>query len=297
VKTRASVLLVLALALPAAAQGPRPETRPDPRAELRNLELFLSRAADRIARPSAFIMGDAACRGYRIEGVGAVFVIPPRAMRSRNVVVWRMPQMQAPRPPRDRRLQVVEQQAELLQRDAARQHAEVERAMDEVQRELARRIALAQAQGTPMPGPAPAAPTPAAAAVPAAPAAPVPPAPPEAPEAPEAPTTPTAIAPPPWALWFETDDEFEAEAPAETVVPRMRAAIVETLAAHGPELRGLRPDETIATAVEFVPSFPFGSGEPEKTLVIRIRKKDLDDVQSGRLSAEQLKARVESVEY
>ncbi len=269
--------LLLALALPLAAEEPKAA---DPRVELRQLEVALARAADRVASPNVFALNEAECRGYRIAGVGAVFVLPPRALRPRSLLVWRVPEAQAPRTPRPRdpRIRVVERQAVELQREAERTHAEVERAIDEMRREIERRRAAElRAAGITPPG------------LPSAPVAPLPPAPAEAPEAPPP--------PPPWAMWLEAGDGLESEAPAESVVPRMRASLIEVLAEHGLLLQGLRPEETIAAAVDFVPSFPFGGSRPEKTLVLRVKKKDLEDRRSGKISPEQLRTRIEVVEY
>jgi hypothetical protein len=227
-----------------------------------------------------FALTGAECRGYRIAGVGAVFVLPPRAVRSRGVVVWRQVQRPSRLAPPDRQLRVVELQAEELQREAARTHAEVERALAAVQREIERRRA---------------APARVAAAEPSAPEAPLPP---EAPPGPLPP--PPAVAPlppaPPWSLWLEAGDLEEQEAATEAVIGRMRAALVEALAAHAAAI-GLRGDETLAAAIDFVPSLPLGSARPDRTLVLRVRKKDLDERRAGRIDADQLKARIEAAEY
>jgi hypothetical protein len=246
----------------------------DPRAELAPLEQALSQAADQIARPNVFALTGAECRGYRIEGLGAVFVLPPRAVRSRHLAVWRV----APAhrgATRDRQIRVIELQAEELQREAARTHAQVERAIAEVQREVDRRRAATERSAS----------APAPVAAPSPPDVPAPPLPP----------------PPPWSRWLEAgpsdEDEDEQEAPADAVVARMRAALVEALAEHAPALSGLRVGETIAVAIDFVPSFPFGPARPDKTLVVRVRKKDLDERRAGRIGIEQLKSRIEAVEY
>jgi hypothetical protein len=274
-----AALLLLVVAPAAAQSDQKPAATPDPRADLRILEAALARAADGVARPSPFVLAGHECRGYRIEGLGAVFVLPPRALRSSNAVVWRLPRRGAPHGAHDREIRIVERQAEELQREAARTHAEVERAMAEMQRELERRLqadvraALAGASAAP-PAPAP-------------PAAPAPPLTPEAPMPPA----------PPWALWFEAGESEEAEAPTEVVVERMRDALAATLAEHGMALRGLRPEETIAAAVDFVPSFPFDGGRGEKTLVLRVKKRDLEESEAGRIGPDQLRARIEVVEY
>lgn len=254
-----------------------------PRAELTRLEQALSRAADSAAQPHVFALTGAECRGYRIDGLGAVFVLPPRALRSRTVV-WRTPVGPSGMAPRDRQIRVIELQAQELQREAARTHAEVERAIAEVQREVAkRRSASARPVGASTPPPA---------------EAPAPPAAPEAspatpPEEPDAPLPPA----PPWIRWLEAELPQEQEAPADAVIARTRAALVEALVDHGGELRSLGAEETIAAAIDFVPNFAFGPGRPEKTLVLRVRKKDLDERRAGRIGPEQLRARIEVVEY
>lgn len=267
-----AALFVLLWAPSVLAQSAAPSRGPDPRSELRALEVALTRAADAVARPSVFALQAGACRGYRIEGVGAVFVLPARALRSGSLVVWRRPADRAGRvsviqqPELDREIRVIEQQAEALQLEAARTQLEVERAVAEVRSEIHRRQ-----------------PEPPAAVAPA-----------EAPWPPEAPLPPT----PPWTLWFDAGfAEEEPETPAATLVTRMRGALVDTLSSHGATIRALRDEETIAAAVDFVPGFPFAGGRVEKTLVVRVRKKDLDERRAGRIGAAELKTRIAVEEY
>lgn len=278
--TRLALLpLLAALWAPVAlAQRDARGAEPDPRAELRVLEVALTHAADAVARPGVFALQASACRGYRIQGVGAVFVLPARAVRPQGMFVWQRSDGRGarrvkgvPQNELDREIRLIEQQAEALQREAARAHEEVERAMAEVQGEIQRR-------------------QPEAARASAAAAAPLPPEPPAAPEAP--------LPPPPWTQWFDAGLEEEAsEAPAAAVVARMRTALVEALSSHGGTLKSLRPEETIAAAVDFVPGVAFGGGKVEKTLVVRVHKKDLDERHAGRIGPEELKTRIEVVEY
>jgi hypothetical protein len=270
-----AALWLLALAPVAAAAERKPVARADPRAELRVLETVLARAANVVARPSPFVLAGPECRGYLIEGVGAVFVLPPRALRSRNVVVWRLPRRGAPTGAHDRQIRILERQAEVLQREAARTHAQVEQAMAEMQRELEQRLE-AEARGARAGASAPPAPQP--------PAAPAPPLPPEP-------------ALPPWEQWFGPGESEEAEAPTDVILARMRDALAGALAEHGLVLKGLRPDETIAAAVDFVPSFPFDGEGTERTLVLRVRQRDLEEKRAGRIGSDQLRARIEVVEY
>lgn len=152
--------------------------------------------------------------------------------------------------------------------------------MAEMQRELEWRL-----QSDSRPARA-AASDPAASPPPAATALPVPP-------PPEAPVPPA----PPWALWFDSGDAEESEAPTAVVVERMRDALAGALADHGLALKGLRPEETIAAAVDFVPSFRFDGVRGEKTLVLRVKKRDLQEGKVGRIGPDQLRARIEVVEY
>ncbi len=278
-----SVLLALLVAPAALAQRASDTPAPDTRAELRALEAVLTRAADAVARPSVFALQAGACRGYRIEGVGAVFVLPARILRSGSLLVLRRSNAgrarrmtPVPQGELDREIRVIELQAEALQREAARTQREVERAIAEVRSEIHRR----QPEATP----ATAAPQ-----APAEPELPVAPAPPEPPLPPS----------PPWTLWFDAGlAEEESEPPAAAaVVARMRTALVEALSSHGAQLRALRGEETVAAAVDFVPGFPFEGARVEKTLVVRVRKKDLDERSAGKIGPEELKARVEVEEY
>lgn len=278
-----SVLLVLLAAPGALPQRVPDAAAPDTRAELRALESVLTRAADTVARPSVFALQAGACRGYRIEGVGAVFVLPARILRSGSLVVWRRSDAGrarrvtvVPQGELDREIRVIELQAEALQREAARTQREVERAVAEVRSEIHRR----QPEATP------------AGAAPQTPSVPEPPL---APTPPEPPLPPS----PPWTLWFDAGlAEEESEPPATAVVvARMRTALVDALSGHGALLRALRGEETVAAAVDFVPGFPFDGARVEKTLVVRVRKKDIDERSAGKIGPEELKARVEVEEY
>jgi hypothetical protein len=82
------------------------------------------------------------------------------------------------------------------------------------------------------------------------------------------------------------------------VVADVRSAVVATLEAHGALVSGLEPDEHLAVAVDFQAGGPFVSeASPARTLVVRARRKDLDERARGRLSPEELRKRIEVVEY
>jgi hypothetical protein len=74
--------------------------------------------------------------------------------------------------------------------------------------------------------------------------------------------------------------------------------VIATLEAHGARVSGLGPDEHLAVAVDFLVGGPFVSQtRPTKTLLVRARRKDLDERARGKLSPEELRKRIEIVEY
>jgi len=134
------------------------------------------------------------------------------------------------------------------------------------------------------------------AAPPAPPSAPGPPAPaasiPEVPPAPEAP-----MGPAPWQYWFSIDEPGDGRT-GEAVVRDVKAAVTALLEKQGGQLRDLRPEEYVAVAVDFVARpLVVGSSRAQKTLVVKVRKRDLDERRAGRLGAEALRQRIEYAEY
>ncbi len=128
---------------------------------------------------------------------------------------------------------------------------------------------------------------------PSPPAAPVPPTSPQA----ELPEAPPLLPAPPWQVFFDFG-EAEDSRPAEVVVGEVRQALVRALGVQGRRLRGLAPQEAVIVTVDFVaaPSGGFRT-DPEKTLVLRVTKKDLDERGAGRLSDEDFRRRVQVSEY
>ncbi len=102
---------------------------------------------------------------------------------------------------------------------------------------------------------------------------------------------------PPWEIFFDVGEPQDARTP-EAVIQEVRQAVVGTLAAHGRRLSGLRPEELVVVAVDFLPSLRAGlRAVPERTLVIRVPKKDLDDLGASRLSSQDFAKRVQASEY
>lgn len=166
--------------------------------------------------------------------------------------------------------------AEALQREAERAQAQAEHALEEMSREV--RIRLAGPPSPPVTPPAQAAPA-----------------------APPAPPAPPAVAPaPPWSFWFETEEAEEARTP-ERVITDVGGAVTDVLEAQGTRLRILGPDDYLVVAVDFfhrglTPAFS-PTPRAQRTLVVRVRKKEIEERQAGRIAPEELRRRVEYVQY
>jgi hypothetical protein len=200
-------------------------------------------------------------------------------------------------------LRLVEDQAEAFR-------AEAERAKREAERAVRTRFAPPVPPAPPMPPAALAAPAPPAPSAPSAPVVPIVSVAPVAPvvsvapaaaveppsdvAVPEPPEPPEPPAPPPWRFWLDTPeapDAPEAPDPAR-VVASVRAALANGLAAYRRPLVSLRPDEFVTVAVDFVSNRPLRA-VPTRTLMLRLRVRDLQDRQAGRLSASELGQRIE----
>jgi hypothetical protein len=313
-------LAVLAGAAPLGAQPAQ-----GPRGELEAFAGALERALARVSRPATTVLLPHAAesvRGYHLKGYGAVFVVPARALppartRAQQAETARALDQAARRieevlkrvedGPLRRRVEATlkslrDTEAELRAKAGPEVQAftdledvaELEPAFEpelashaEAMRENAERMqdqvetALAQLERRVLP-----------------------PAPRKAPADPDEPLPVQAPAPPPappWSQWFESEPG-EVRAP-ESVVKDVGEAVAQVLEAQGPRLVLLAPDESVVVAVDFVPRsgrLLVGLGpemrrpRAERTLVVRVRKRELD---ARRLAPEELRKRIEYVEY
>jgi hypothetical protein len=319
--------------LMAAAAGSGPDQRPAaPAADLEGLRTALDAALARAGRPALFHTAQAASHVYRLKGYGAFIVLTPRAFAappallrrgrpsavdrgtaaagSARPVVIEIPEgtfevavpdlrelqhemesqmaVQAaalrdmePRPDMwtqrggedlQDHLRMVEDQAEAFR-------AEAERARERMERDVWMRIAP------------PAAPAASALVPPLPPAPPRPVAGAEPPVAPEAPEPPLPPPPPPWRFWFEPREQ-EPPADVRTTLASVREAVVAGLESYRQPLTSLRPEDMVTVAVDVVPDGLFRRA-PGRTLLVRVRARDLQDRRAGRLSAAQLRERLE----
>jgi hypothetical protein len=293
VRVRPLLVLATLLGQPLVAAA---QEAASPRADLERLEWALDRAVRKVSRPSAApILGGAeACRGYHINGYGALFVLAPRALPVRHRSAHEsppQPALAAPPPPPAQRgkarapgdkeaaadLLALEAQVVALQHAAETANEEKEVALEETTRELHRRL-LAPTLGIPEMPPPPASPP----AVPSSPAT----------VAGQLPPPPV----PPWRFWLESEEPEEARTP-ERVVLEVRSAVTDVLETQGPPLR-LSPDEFVVVVVDFLPRSAFATRtRPARTLVVRVRKRELDARASGELASDELRKRIEYSEY
>jgi hypothetical protein len=101
---------------------------------------------------------------------------------------------------------------------------------------------------------------------------------------------------PPWRFWFDSEEQEEPRSP-EIVVRDVRSAVTDVLENHGPPLR-LSPEEFVVVVVDFLPRSAFATRtRPARTLVVRVRKGELEDRAAGKLASDELRRRIEYSEY
>lgn len=286
---RLPILALLFAGSAALAKGA--EEGRDLRTDLQSSQAVLDRAVAEVSRPSVhFVLGGReAARGYRVKGVGVFFVLPPRALPTRErgrvivvdrggpqTIVRKLSKAQA------QELRALQAQAEAMQREAEAAQMEAERALESVERNV--RIRL-DARGGP--------------------GAPPPPAPPAAPEPPEAPElalsaeAPEAPPPPPWTFWFGTNEPSDDRTP-ERIIGDVQTAITAALEGVGRGLPAIPAEEAILVAVDFLPTRGFDLDEPSgpvRSLIVKVKKRDLDERTLGKISPEELRRRIEYTQY
>jgi hypothetical protein len=312
--SRWTAVTVLALASLASAQEGS-----DTRQEMEIFARALDGSVRQVQRASlGGLLGAESSRGYHLKGHGAFFVLPPRLLpppgRDRFLVMpgfqvsgeWSVELGEEELPPpgeagsagvrdlsgREGRkkkvgsrprspvpeddLRVLEEQARVLQQEAARSRQEAERMMEDFIREVRQgRTDPVTPASTPLPPP------------------PTPPEPPVAPTAPLPPSPP----PPPWSIWFPSEGG-RAAVSADKILEDVRTAVTAVLERQRAP-RAVRPDEFVTVAIDFLPGgFWVGGGlRPVKTVVIRVRRKEMDERQAGKLEADEFRKRVEYQEY
>jgi len=296
---------LLALSLPGVvgAEDPPPRgaasnssaSAPPPREEMARLEARLEGAVSRVSIPHAGVLlgRSSSSRGYRLPGYGIVFVLTPRALPGgeENVFVTRGPHGHGVRVERHvtrgepgwepERVEEIERQVLVFQHVAEAQRRRAEEDRDRMVRDMRVRLEVHRPDGeheeqvdvT-------------------------------APEDPDA-APPDAVwvgdpaepGSPPWAFWFEAEPGREERSP-DRIVGEVRDAVLEALDSEGGTVSGLAPEEYVTVAIDFVPGGIFASDRgPARTLIVRARQRDLAARARGALGPEELRSRVEVIEY
>jgi hypothetical protein len=279
----------------AEADARPPCAGPRLRGDIRSLEARLDRAVSRVSAPEpGVLLGRAdSSRGYRLPGYGVVFVLAPRALPGDEAafLLRRPPDANAAVPgglpllPGDdvawppERVEEIERQVLILQGMTENERRAAEKDMERIVHDV--RVRLASPPAAPSGPGAPASPA-------AEGATPLPPPPPDELALPES---------PPWKFWFEVKTAGERRSP-DRVVADVRAAVVGVLESPSSRIVGLEPDESLTVAVDFVPGGVLAvPARPARTLVVRVRQRDLDARARGALAPEDLRGRVEVTEY
>jgi len=79
----------------------------------------------------------------------------------------------------------------------------------------------------------------------------------------------------------------------------VKTVLIQVLEARGGFLTSVRPEEFLVVAVDFTArGFPFRpERNAERTLVVKAKKRDLDERRSGKLATDELRKRIEVHEY
>lgn len=102
---------------------------------------------------------------------------------------------------------------------------------------------------------------------------------------------------PPWKFWLKVETDEERRSP-DRVVEDVCSAVIGALDARAGAAVGLSADEFVTVAVDFVPGDLFASHRrPTRTLIVRARQRDLEAQAQGTIPPEELRDRVEVIEY
>jgi hypothetical protein len=295
VATQALLSLLVGGSMLAAQEG-----SVDVRREIDRLAYQIDESMRQVCRPSPLnLFGPTQLvRGYRIPGMGVVFVVPPRSLpsarlaRARDTQTGRAAQPAVaaaaldrraravpPPPPAARRavggarvsnadqaeqaLRAFEEQVRTMDEAAARMHQGVQQAMAEMMREVQQSNAGA---GQPQ--------TAADAADDA---------------------LPPLLLLPPWSQSWGVDVPADTRS-AREVLDAVRDAVSRALASGA--FVGLASDESLVVTVEFYADDTLDlAARPTTTLVARVKARDVEAHRRGTLPAEELLRRVETSEF
>lgn len=252
----------------------------DARIEVESFGRALEQSVLEVSHPSAVSLlgGAPACRSYRVKDLGALFILPPRQLPIPGQPV--APHPIAPRSPatatarimrsenlseQEKDLRAAEMQALAFQQAAAMMRREVERSMTAMALEVESMISAGRT-----------------------------------------PTMtdnssfgdPIFLPPdPPWHHWFNSGRPADDRSPQQ-VIEQVRESVARTFIKHGGPLSFLASGESAVVVMDFLNADVFDpAARPVRTLVVRARGEDLAGLREGRLTSEELRARLVFEEY
>jgi hypothetical protein len=100
----------------------------------------------------------------------------------------------------------------------------------------------------------------------------------------------------PWTFWTTTPPEVVPE--PGSVVRNVGIAVARVLETQGGRLVHLLPQESVAVAIDFIPATTLlATARPARTLLVRVRKADIDARAAGAIDGIEFTKRVEIIEY
>ena len=260
------MLIPLALALSLSVEPPQT----DPRAELQRFSTRLEQrlaTACRPAEPMVFLSGLPETRFVYLDGIGAVFLLPPRSLP--NPPVQRPGQAKpeisvsgAPNGPqvlavtkRPSDLTDLEARIRETRKEAERMRAQADAAFADAERQLMAELRPGLSEST---------------------------------------ATVTFQGP----LSFFLEDAVDDTRTPEQVEKDVKDALVTTILEDSSLLKALQPADTITVSVELVSRpQPWVRAQPARTLIVRAQKADLDAFTAGKLPKDDLLKRVQTKAY
>jgi hypothetical protein len=260
------MIAALTLALALSAEPPV-DIRADLQRFAARLEQRLATAC-RPAEPMVFLAGLPETRFVYLDGIGAIFLLPPRSLPPQASPKSEQakpeisvsgaptgPQVMVTREQRPSDLTDLEARIRETRKEAERMRALAEAAFAETERQLMAELRPGLSD-----------------------------------------STTTANFPLPWTFFLE-DAVDDTRAP-EQVEQDVKHALVTTILEDSTLLKALQPGDMITVSVELVSRpQPWVRAKPARTLIVRAQKADLDAFTGGKLSKDELLKRVQTKAY
>lgn len=259
--------MLIALALALATDGPQVDRRADLQRFSARLEQRLATAC-RPAEPMVFLSGLPETRFVYLDGIGAVFLLPPRSLppvpspkagqATPEISVSGAPtgpQVLVVKGHRPSDLTDLEARIRETRKEAERMRAHADAAFTDAERQLMAELRPGLSE-----------------------------------------SAAAANFPLPWTFFLE-DAADDTRAP-EQVEKDVKDALVATILEDSSLLKSLEATDQISVSVELVSRpQPWVRAKPARTVVVRAQKADLDAFTAGKLSKEELLKRVQTKAY